>query len=82
MAQNNSITASYESLPLIAKLILQFFLGYIISVAYRVLRYLESKNTTTLVVGLLCIIPPVGFIFWVLDFITEITDNKIRILAD
>ena len=82
MAQNNSITASYESLPLIAKLILQFFFGYIIAIVYRVLRYLENKNTTTLIVGLLCIIPIVGFIAWVVDFITEITDNKIKFLAD
>ena len=61
------ITEQYEALPKIA----------------RILRYLETKNIVTLVVGILCLVTGVGnFIAWVVDLITEITQNKISVLAD
>jgi len=80
---NNSITASYEALPKIAKILIQIILGGVIGGIYRILRFLETKNVVTLVVGILALVTGVGnAIFWVLDLITEITNNKITILAD
>ena len=80
---NNSITASYEALPQIAKIIIQIILGGVIGGLYRILRFLETKNTVTLIVGILALVTGVGnFIFWVIDLITEITSNKITVLAD
>lgn len=79
---NNSLTASYESLPKIAKILLQLILGSIVGGVYRILRYLETKNTATLVVGILALIPPISFVFWIIDLVTEITSNKITVLAD
>ena len=79
---NESYTAKYEELPKIVKILLQIFLGAIVGGIYRILRYVETKNTTTLVVGVLAIIPPISFVFWVLDLVTEITQNKISVLAD
>ncbi|MBQ9132546.1 MAG: hypothetical protein IJX62_08790 [Clostridia bacterium] len=79
---NNSFTKTYEDLPKIVKIILQLILGAIVGGIYRIIRYTETKNITTLVVGVLAIIPPISFIFWVIDLITEITNNKISVLAD
>lgn len=80
---NNSITASYESLPKIVKIILQLILGGIIGGIYRIIRFVETKNVVTLVVGILVLVTGVGnLIAWVLDLVTEITQNKISILAD
>jgi hypothetical protein len=80
---NNSITASYEALPKIVKIILQIILGGLIGGIYRILRFLETKNIVTLVVGILALVTGIGnFIFWVVDLITEITSNKITVLAD
>ena len=79
---NNSLTASYESLPKIAKILIQIILGAIVGGVYRILRYLETKNTTTLVVGILALIPPISAVFWVIDLVTEITNDKISVLAD
>ena len=79
---NNSFTATYEALPKIVKVILQLLLGSIVCGIYRILRYVETKNTTTLVVGVLALIPPISFVFWVLDLVTEITKNQITVLAD
>ena len=81
MANNSSITATYESLPKIAKILLQLILGAIIGGIYRILRYLETKNTTTLIVGILALIPPIDFVFWIIDLVTEITSDRITVLA-
>ena len=78
----NSFTAAYEDLPKIAKIIIQIFLGAFVGGVYRIIRFLETKNVTTLVVGILALIPPIDFVFWIIDLVTEITNNKISVLAD
>ena len=82
MASKNSLTASFEKLPKIAKVLLIVFLGWIVGGVYRVVRYTETKNTTTLVAGLLGLIPPVDFVLWVADLVTEVTSDKITFFAD
>ena len=82
MANSNSLTASYEALPKFVKILLQLFLGAIVGGIYRILRYLETKNTVTLVVGILALFPPVDFVAWIVDLITEITQDRISVLAD
>ena len=77
-----TITGAYEALPKIAKIIIQIFLGAVVGGIYRILRYLEKKNTTTLVVGILALIPPIDFIFWIIDLYTMITAERISVLAD
>ena len=76
------LTSSYEALPKIVKVLLQIFLGAIVGGAYRIVRYFETKNIVTLVAGVLCLIPPVSFVAWVIDLVTEITNDKISVLAD
>ena len=77
-----TITGAYEALPKIAKILLQIFLGAIIGGVYRILRFLETKNVVTLVVGILALIPPIDFIFWIIDLVTEITSDRITVLAN
>lgn len=80
---NSSITEMYESLPKIAKILIQIFLGGIVGGIYRILKFLETKNIITLVAGILCLVTGIGnFIAWVVDLITEITSNRITVLAD
>lgn len=81
MSNNSSITAMYNDLPKIAKILLQIFLGSLVSGVYRILRYVETKNIVTLVVGILCFVG-LGFIFWIIDLVTMITNEKISVLAD
>ncbi len=76
------MTEAYEALPKIVKVIIQLFLGFIVGAIYRIVRYVETKNIVTLVVGILCLFPPVDFIAWIVDLVTEITSNKITVLAD
>lgn len=80
---NNSITAQYEALPKIAKVLIQLFLGAIVGGIYRIIRFVETKNVVTLVAGILTLCTGVGnAIAWVVDLVTEITSNKITVFAD
>lgn len=77
------MTQTYESLPKIAKILIQLFLGSIVGGIYRIVKYFETKNVVTLVVGILVTFTGIGnAIAWVVDLVTEILYNKITILAD
>ena len=79
---NKPITEMYEELPQIVKILLQIFLGSVIGGIYRILRFLETKQIVTLVVGILFLVTGVGnTIAWIIDLITEITQNRITVLA-
>ena len=77
------MTKTYESLPKIAKILLQIFFGAFIGGIYRILKYLETKNIVTLVAGILVLVTGVGnAVAWVCDLVTEILYDKITVLAD
>ena len=83
MANKTPYTGAYEALPKIAKIIIQLILGAVVGGIYRIVRFVETKNIVTLVVGILVLFTGVGnFIAWIVDLITEITQNKITVLAD
>ena len=83
MANSQKLTEMYEALPKSAKILIQIFLGGIVGGVYRIIRFLETSNVTTLVVGLLCTFTGIGnAIAWVVDLVTEITQNRITVLAD
>ncbi|MBR3681318.1 MAG: hypothetical protein IKL79_04870 [Clostridia bacterium] len=50
---SSSLTAQYEALPKIAKILIQLFLGALVGGVYRIIKYFETKNIVTLVVGIL-----------------------------
>ncbi len=83
MAKKKTITAAYEALPKLLKVLLQLFFGVFIGGIYRVLRFLEKGNVVTLIVGLLVLFTGIGnVIIWIVDLFTEITADKITIFAD
>ena len=83
MSNSGSLTEMYESLPKLAKIDLQIFFGAIIGGIYRIIRYVETRNTVTLVVGILVLITFIGnLIAWIVDLVTEITVGRITVLAD
>ena len=83
MAKKGEWTGVYDNLPKIVKILLQVFLGSVIGGIYRIVRFAETKNIVTLVVGILVLVTGVGnFIAWVVDLITQCTQGKISVLAD
>ena len=80
---NKPITKMYDELPKIVRILIQLFLGYIVSGIYRIIRFTETKNIVTLIVGLVGLLTGFGnFIVWLIDLITTITNDKITFLAD
>lgn len=80
---NVNITSVYENLPKLVKIILQIILGGVIGGVYRIIRFAETKNIVTLVVGILVLVTGVGnAIAWIVDLVTEILYNRITVLAD
>ena len=83
MAQNNSLTAQYDALPLILRIIIQVIGGVVVGGIYRIVRYLETKNIVTLVVGLVVTFTGIGnLIAWVVDLVTLIMNGKYTVLVD
>ena len=83
MAKSASFTGAYEALPKLAKILIQLILGAVVGGIYRIVRFFETGNVVTLVVGILVLVTGVGnAIAWVVDLVTEILSNRITVLAD
>lgn len=80
--ENKKYTEMYEELPLIAKVLIQIIVGGLVSCIYRILRYTETKQNATLVMAILALIPPISFVPWIVDIVTEVTKNRITFFAD
>jgi len=77
------ICKAFDNLPWILRVILLIVFGWIISPVYRILRWTGSKNTTTLVVGLLGLLTGIGnVILEICDVVTTILGGKISVFAD
>ena len=81
MSEQVKYTEQFENLPLVVKILLLIFLGGLVSGIYRILRYLETKNTTTLIIAILCFVC-VGGIIAIIDIVTELTNGRVTILAE
>ncbi len=80
--KSKSLTAQYDALPFIVRLLIQIFLGWVASGVYRIVRYAERGNLTTLIVGILALIPPVDFIAWIVDLVTLILNGRPTVFVD
>ena len=76
------IIKTFEELPKWAKILLLIFVGGIISCVYRIVKFLETKNTSTLLFGILALIPCVGTVIAIIDIVSEATDNRIKFMAE
>ena len=76
-----AFTKQFEALPKIAKVLILFIFGVVVSGVYRIVRYLENRDTVTLVAGLLCF-TGIGVVLGILDAVTEILYNEITFFAN
>lgn len=83
MANEKSFLKQYDELPLIARILIQIFAGGIVSGVYRLIKYFDTKNTTTLVVAIIALVTGAGCgILWVIDIITLIAKGGYTVWAD
>lgn len=77
------LTATYDGLPWILRVILQILFGSLIGGIYRIVKFVETKNVVTLVIGLLVLLTGVGnLIVWIVDLVTTLFGKGICVLAD
>lgn len=77
------MTASYDSLPFILRLVIQILGGAVVGGIYRIVRFFETKNVVTLVIGLLVTFTGIGnLIAWVVDLVTLILNRKYTVFVD
>ena len=76
-----TLTAQFESLPKLLKILIFLFAGIVTTGIYRIVRYLEKKNIVTLITGILCFFG-IGFVMGIVDAVTEFLNNKVTVLAD
>lgn len=76
-----AFTKQFEALPKIAKVLILFIFGVVVSGVYRIVRYLENRDTVTLVAGLLCF-TGIGVVLGILDAVTEILYDEITFFAN
>ena len=82
MSENNSNTKFFTDLPFIVKLLLQIFLGNLFGIIFRILRFVETKTTATLIVAILCVVPVANFVIWIIDLISIIKNGTYTFYAN
>ncbi len=83
MANNNSLTATYDALDLWIRVVIQILGGVIVGGIYRIVRFTETKNTMTLIVGLLVTFTFVGnIVAWLVDLVTLVMNGKYTVFVD
>lgn len=68
---------SWDSLPWILRVILQFFFGFIISIIYRIVGLNKKNGTLNLVIVVLLYILFSPILWWV-DFLSVLLFRKFR----
>ena len=83
MANKTYLTKEYDKLDLWIRVLIQVIAGVVAGGIYRIVRYFEPKNLTTLVVGLLVTFTGVGnVISWLIDLYILIRDKKYTLFVD
>ncbi len=75
-----TLTGRFDRLRLWQKLSVEFIFGWLMASLYRIIRYFETRNKSTLMFGLLCI---ALFPFaWIIDYLSIIVYGRIAFLSD
>lgn len=70
-----------EQSKLIKILLFIPFWGWAVGAVYRVFKYIDSKEVSTLVGAILAFVPFIGFFISIFDLVTVIMSNEVKILA-
>lgn len=83
MAKKKTLTKAYDGIALWIRVLLQLVLGVVVGGIYRIVRFFETKNIVTLVVGIIATFTAIGnVIFWIVDLVTLIIAKKYTLFVD
>lgn len=75
-----TLTNKFDRLPLWGKILIELFFGWVMTSIYRIVRFFETRNTSTLLFGALCL--SLFPFMWFIDFLSVCVYGKITFLAD
>ena len=77
------LTKAFDGLSKIIRIILLLVFGVLVSGIYRIIKFFETKQPITLVIGILGTFTGIGNLaLWLIDVISTIVYDKIVFLAD
>ena len=83
MSKNTNLTSTYDALPLWLRILVQIIVGVVAGGVYRIVRFFETRNVTTLVVGLLVTFTFVGnVISWIVDLVCLVLNGKYTLFVE
>lgn len=75
-----TLTGKFDRLHLWQKLLWEFFFGWLMASLYRIIRFFETRNSSTFMFGMLCI---ALFPFaWIIDFLSICVYGRIAFLSE
>ena len=80
---NGSLSNQFNNIPWLYRVVLQLVFGILISGIYRLIRFSETKNVTTLLAGVIGLFTGIGnIIFWWVDLITLVMNGRYTMFVD
>ncbi len=80
MEEKDTLTGRFDRLRLWQKLATELLFGWLMASLYRIVRFFETRNTSTFMFGMLCI---ALFPFaWIIDFLSICVYGRIAFLSD
>ncbi len=80
LAEKLTLTARFDKLPLWGKILIELCFGWLLASVYRITRFFETRNASTLLFGVLCL--ALFPFMWFIDFLSICVYGKITFLAD
>ena len=80
---NKPLTQQFDEISPLIRLLIIIIAGAVVGGIYRIVKYTETRNVTTLVVGILGLATGIGnLLVWIADIVTTINNGKITVFAD
>ena len=80
LEEHLTVTGRFDRLRLWQKLLVELVFGWIMAAIYRIARFFETRNASTLLFGVLCL--ALFPFMWFIDFLSICVYGRITFLAD
>jgi len=76
----NNFEKWWDGVSRAVKILLAIFSFGIIGIVARIFKFVETKDASPLVGAILCFVPLVGLIIWIIDIVTVVGTGEFKLL--
>lgn len=76
----NNFEKWWDGVSRACKILLAIFSFGIIGIVARIFKFVETKDASPLVGAILCFVPLVSFIIWIIDIVTVVGSGDFKLL--